>query len=106
LVCVMGETTGAMHRANLARAGLPVFPTPDHAVKGFGDLVRDRRNREAARELPASTVLAIEPERDWVRHRFAEARAAGRLCFAQDEAMAILGAYGIPTVPTRFAAGP
>jgi acetyltransferase len=106
LVCVMGETTGAMHRINLARAGLPVFPTPDQAVKGFGDLVRDRRNREAARELPASTVLSIEPERDWVRRRFAETRAAGRVCFTQDEALAILSAYGIPTVPTRFAASP
>jgi acetyltransferase len=106
LVCAMGETTGAEHRAVLARAGLPVFATPDQAARGFGDLVRDRRNREAARELPASTVLSIEPEREWVEHRFAEARAAGRLCFTQDESLAILGAYGIPIIPTRFAAGP
>ena len=34
------------------------------------------------------------------------ARAAGRLCFTQDESLAILGAYGIPTIPTRFAASP
>jgi acetyltransferase len=106
LVCAMGETTGAMHRTVLARAGLPVFATPDQAARGFGDLVRDRRNREAARELPASTVLSIEPESGWVRRRFAEARAAGRLCFTQDESLAILGAYGIPIVPTRFAASP
>jgi acetyltransferase len=102
----MGETTGAMHRTTLARAGLPVFATPGQAVQGFEHLVRDRRNREAARELPASTVLDIDPERDWVRRRFAQARAAGHLSFTQDEALAILGAYGIPTAPTRFAAGP
>ncbi len=106
LVCAMGETTGAMHRATLAQAGLPVFATPDQAVRGFEDLVRDRRNREAARELPSSKVLTLEPEREWVRHQFATARAAGRLAFAQDEALAILGAYGIPTVPTRFVATP
>ncbi len=106
LVCAMGETTGAVHRTLLGRAGIPVFATPDQAAKGFRDLVRDRRNREAARELPASTVLSFEPERDWVRRRFANARAGGRLCFAQDESLAILGAYGIPTVPTRFAASP
>jgi acetyltransferase len=106
LVCAMGETTGAIHRGVLARAGLPVFATPDQAVRGFEDLVRDRRNREAARELPSSKVLTLEPEREWVARRFAEARAAGRLAFAQDEALAILGAYGIPTVPTRFAASP
>ena len=35
LVCAMGETTGAMHRGILARAGLPVFATPDQAVRGF-----------------------------------------------------------------------
>jgi acetyltransferase len=106
LVCAMGETTGAIHRGVLARAGLPVFAMPDLAVRGFEDLVKDRRNREAARELPSRTVLTVDPERAWVRRRFAEARAAGRLCFAQDEALALLGAYGIPIVPTRFAASP
>ncbi len=107
LVCAMGETTGAIHRGILARAGLPVFATPDQAVRGFEDLVRDRRNREAARELPGSKVLTLAPERDWVQRRFAEARARPDvLALAQDEALSILGAYGIPTVPTRFAAGP
>lgn len=106
LICAMGETTGAPHRTTLARAGLPVFATPDQAVRGFDDLVRDRRNREAARELPASTVLTFEPERAWVGRRFALARETGRLSLAQDDALAILGAYGIPIVPTRFAANP
>jgi acetyltransferase len=106
LVCAMGETTGAIHRRTLARAGLPVFAMPDQAVRGFGDLVKDRRNREAARELPSSAVLTVAPERAWVGHRFAEVRGAGRLHFTQDEALAILSAYGIPTVPTRFAANP
>ena len=104
LVCAMGETTGATHRAALARAGLPVFATPDQAVQGFDHLVRDRRNREAARELPPSKVLALAPERDWVRRCFDRARACGRLRLTQDEAMDVLAAYGIPTVPTRFAA--
>jgi acetyltransferase len=106
LVCAMGETTGAMHRATLARAGLPVFATPDQAVQGFGYLVRDRRNREAARELPPSRVLALEPDRGLVRNRFARVRAAGRLTLASDEALEVLEAYGIPAVPTRFAASP
>ena len=57
LVCVMGETTGAGHRRALAKAGVPVFATPADAVRGFLHLVQDRRNRAAARELPASAVL-------------------------------------------------
>jgi acetyltransferase len=104
LICAMGETTGAMHRTTLARAGLPVFATPDQAVQGFEHLVRDRQNREAARELPPSAVLHLAPERDRVRRFFDRARAAGRLSLTQDEALDILAAYGIPTVPTRIVA--
>jgi acetyltransferase len=106
LICAMGETTGAMHRTALAHAGVPVFATPDQAVQGFGHLVRDRRNREAARELPSSEVLHLAPERDRVRQLFDRARVHRRLALTQDEALDVLAAYGIPTVPTRFAAGP
>ncbi len=105
LVCAMGETTGALHRATLGQAGLPVFDTPSQAVGGFRHLVSDRRNREVARELPASTVLTLTPDRSWVRGGFRRARAAGRLALTQDETLDVLAAYGIPTVPTRFAAG-
>jgi acetyltransferase len=104
LVCAMGETTGALHRATLGSAGLPVFATPSQAIGGFGHLVTDRHNREAARELPASTMLTLMPDRVWVRRGFDRARAAGRLALAQDESLDVLAAYGIPTVPTRFAA--
>ncbi len=106
LVCAMGEATGQMHRASLARAGLAVFATPDQAVQGFDYLVRDRRNREAARELPPSAVLHLAPERDQVRRCFERVRTGGRLTLTPDESLDILSAYGIPIVPTRFAAGP
>jgi len=106
LVCAMGETTGAIHRAALGRAGLPVFPTPDQAVQGFGHLVHDRRNREAALELPPSRVLDVAPERERVGRFFERIRASGRLALNQDEALDVLSAYGIPIVPTRFAASP
>jgi acetyltransferase len=106
LVCAMGETTGALHRTTLVRTGLPVFATPDQAVQGFGHLVHDRRNREAARELPPSAVLDLAPELKRVRRSFDRVRAAGRLALTQDESLDVLAAYGIPTVPTRFAASP
>jgi acetyltransferase len=101
LVCVMGETTGAAHRRLLAGAGVPVFATPEQAVRGFHHLVQDRRNRAAARELPPSAVLSIAPERQRVRDVFADVRANGRISLAQDEALAVLAAYGIATVPSR-----
>ena len=104
LVCAMGETTGAVHRAALARSGLPVFATPDQAVQGFQELVHHRRTREAARELPPSTLLHLAPEHGRVRRCFEQARAAGRTTLTQDEALDILTAYGVASVPTRFAA--
>ena len=106
LVCVMGETTAAAHRRTLAEAGVPVFAVPEQAVRGFQHLVQDRRNRAAARELPPSTVLALAPDRGDVRRIFARVRRAGRLSLAQDEAMSVLSAYGIPVVPGRAAATP
>jgi acetyltransferase len=106
LVCAMGETTGALHRARLVEAGLPVFSGPEQAVRGFVHLVQDRRNRAAARELPPSTVLALAPDRGSVRRLFARVRAAGRLTLMQDEALDVLEAYGIPVVPSRVVSGP
>jgi acetyltransferase len=106
LFCVLGESTGALHRNMLARSGLPVFATPDQAVRGFEHLVQDRRNRAAARELPPSTVMTVAPDSAWVRRTFAKARADGRLALTQDESLDVLTAYGIPTVPTRIAFSP
>ena len=106
LVCAMGETTGAGCRRSLAAAGMAVFATPEQAVRGFRHLVQDRRNRAAARELPHSTVLAVAPDRGAVRGVFATLRHAGRCATMQDEALAVLSAYGIPVVPTRAVASP
>ncbi len=103
LVCVMGETTGANHRRQLAAAGVPVFATPEQAVRGFSHLVQDRRNRAAARELPPSTVLHLAPDQAEVTRLFSATRAQNQVTLAQDEAMAVLAAYGIPVVPARAA---
>ena len=49
LVCAMGETTGAAHRRALAGGAVPAFASPEQAMRGFLNLVKDRRNRAAAR---------------------------------------------------------
>ncbi len=90
LACVMGETTGAAHRRALAAAGIPAFASPEQAVQGFRHLLRDRRARAAARELPPRAVLTIEPDR-------AAVRAA--LAAPVVDAAAVLAAYGLTTGP-------
>jgi len=106
LACVLGETTGAMHRRSLAAAGVPAFDSPEQAMRGFGQLVEQRRARASARELPPSTVLSLAPDRAAVRALFHAVRRDGRTGLLQDEALAVLSAYGIPVVPSRAALSP
>jgi acetyltransferase len=95
LVAALGDSTGAAHRASLAAAGVPVFPTPEDAVRGLAHLVRDRSSRAAARELPPSAVLEIAPDRAAAAAACAAARAAGRDALTAAEARDVLAAYGI-----------
>ncbi len=104
LVASMGEASGAANRHRLAAAGLAVFETPDMAVSGFSFLVQNQRNRAAARELPSSAVLSIAPDRQAVRQRIANARAADEEGLALGDSLALLAAYGIDIVPSRLVA--
>lgn len=100
-----GQATAGQQRAKLAEAGVAVFPTPEAAVRGALHLAQDRRNRAAAAELPARAVLDLAPDRDRVARIFAGARAAGRRELTEEEALSVLAAYGIPTVPGRAVSG-
>jgi acetyltransferase len=95
LVCAMGQTTGGPLRAMLAEAGLPVFASPEQAVYGFLHLVRDRRNRAAARELPDSAVLPLAPDRESVKRVLGAARGA----LSAKDASIVYAAYGIVMAP-------
>lgn len=105
IACVLGETTGAVHRRTLALAGMPVFASPEQAVRAFGQLLALRRARQAARELPSSRVLRLAPDRARVHGIIDRARLAGRTSLYQDEALDVLSAYGMPVVPYRAVAG-
>ena len=106
IACVLGETTGAAHRRRLAEAGLPVFASPEQAVRAFHQLVLQRRAKAAARELPPSRVLHLEPDLDAVRQLLERVRSESREALYQDEALDLLAAFGIPVVPLRPVANP
>ncbi len=101
LTAVLGETTGAAHRQRLGAAGVPAFASPELAVRGFHHLVQLRRARAAARELPPRDMLDLAPDFAAVHAVFAAVRQAGRTRLLQEEALAVLAAYGLPTVPGR-----
>ncbi|MDO9708219.1 bifunctional acetate--CoA ligase family protein/GNAT family N-acetyltransferase [Paracraurococcus lichenis] len=101
-----GQATAGRQRQAMAQAGLAVFPTPEAAVRGALHLARDRRNRAAAAELPSREVLELAPDRTAVRRILEAARAGFRRALTEEEALGVLAAYGLPTVPGRLAAGP
>lgn len=104
LVCWAGQATAGAERAELGRAGVAVFATPEAAVRGALHLAQDRRNRRAAAELPGREVLALTPDRAAATALIARLRGEGRRAFMEDEALALLAAYGMPVVETRVAA--
>jgi acetyltransferase len=106
IVAWPGGVAASAARARLGSAGVAVFPTIEAAARAASALIRDRRTREAARELPPSTVLSIAPDRERVRRLLEDVRAAGRSSLTEDEAAAVLAAYGITSAPAEVAAGP
>ncbi len=103
LIAALGEANGAPHRRRLAAAGLAWFATPERAIAGFTHLLRNRRNRAAARELPPSAVLQDAPDKAAVAQALSAARAAGQAMLAQNAALPLIAAYNIPVLPTRHA---
>ncbi len=106
LLAWTGQATAGRQRAALAEAGLAVFASPEAAVRGALHLARDRQNRAAAAELPSHEVLDLAPDRAAVRRLLAAVRAEGRLSLTEEEGLALLSAYGVPTVPGRVAVSP
>ena len=101
-----GETATGVDRARLDRAGVPSFATPEEAAAAAALMVEHRRAREAARELPPRTIIGVEPDWQTVTALFGAVRSEGRTALTEDEALALIAAYGIPVVPTRVAKEP
>ncbi len=102
LIAAMGEAAGLHHRHLLSQSRLACFDTPESAIAGFRHLLRNRRNRASARELPDSTVLNITPDKTGVAIRL----KSGPDQLVQDEALAIVSAYNITTLPTKHVTTP
>ena len=100
LTAWLGETGHAAARAALEAAAIPVFRTPEAAVRAFLHRVRHEQHQFVLCQIPAS-----RPDDPLDRARAAgliePALASGRRSLNEPEAMALLDAYAIPSVPTR-----
>jgi acetyltransferase len=102
LCCWLGGASVAQARSLCADAGVPVFDTPEEAVRGFMQLVDYQRNQRMLMQVPTASTLA-PPDRAGARRRVAALLADGVTTVGEADAKAILAAYGIPVVPTEIA---
>lgn len=97
IACWLGDANAASVRPIFGKAAIPLFSTPDDAMRGFGYM-------QAADEARTAVTSAAEARRPGPSHPvIAAARAAGRAVLSEIEAKELLAAYGIPVVPTRLA---
>jgi acetyltransferase len=103
----IGESEAVRAARHILGTGrLPVYDTPDQAVRAFMHLVRHRRNQQALMETPPSVPEEFEPDAAAAREVIGKALAAGRAWMSEPEAKAVLAAYDIPVAPARVAQDP
>jgi acetyltransferase len=97
--CWLGDTSVTQARHLFREAGIATYGTPEAAVHAFDLLTTYRRNQALLREVPAASECA-PPKVDAARGIIAAARAEGRDMLGEQEAKALLQAYGIDVVET------
>ncbi|RFP20181.1 GNAT family N-acetyltransferase [Duganella sp. BJB488] len=104
LSCWLGGRSVAAARQLFADAGLPTYDTPEKAVHGFLQIAQYRRNQELLMEVPARLPATSAPERAAARVLVAAALASGRGALSDQDARALLSAYGIALATPQQAA--
>jgi len=92
---LMGHEGLPEGRATLQEAGIPAFIFPESAARALAALSRWRELSERPRGAPE----ALRVDRSAAGRILDTARRAGRTRLAEDEALALLAAYGIPVAP-------
>lgn len=92
---LMGHEGLPQGRAVLHEAGIPAYIFPESAARGLVALARWREHRDAPRD--SSPTFEVDHER--AAKLVAAVQRTGRTRLAEDEALALLAAYGIPVAP-------
>jgi acetyl coenzyme A synthetase (ADP forming)-like protein len=100
LAVLMGREGLPQGKAELHRAGIPAYIFPESAARALAAL---RRQREW-QARPAVVGKALEIDRPAAAALIAGAKSESRAKLTESEVLELLAAYGIPCVPSRFAA--
>ena len=100
LAAWLGDIRPSESRSVLEAAQVPDFYTPENAVEAFSFLAAYRRNQKHLLQVPGALAAkgSDEPEPDLVAAETIRARAVaeGRQQLTEDEAKALLTAFGVP----------
>lgn len=102
----LGGETADRARRILSDARIPTYTTPEKAVRAFLHIIRYRENQRALMETPPSLAPGPEPRLNEAQRTIAHALDRGRTDLSEPEVKSILDAFGIPVVPSAFAASP
>lgn len=102
--CWTSGSLGEQGLRLLAEADLPHSTSPERCLRAIKALFDFRRR--AADLAPAAPPSGIEEARQAVRAALLEHHADGTRVLGERESAPLLAAYGLPLVPTRFAASP
>lgn len=103
LACWLGKFAAEEARTELRKAGVASFDTPVQAAKAVALLTRWSRLRASLERVPASHA-EFAVDRAAAQATIAAAAAAGRTMLSEQEAKAVVAAYGIPVPETIVAA--
>ncbi|MGQ0702953.1 MAG: acetate--CoA ligase family protein [Gemmatimonadales bacterium] len=93
---LMGHEGLPQGRVTLQEAGIPAFIFPESAARALAAL---SRFRELSGRLPDVAPESLPVDRAAAARLLEAARRAGRTRLAENEALALLAAYGIPVAP-------
>ena len=101
LGCWLGDAAVAQARQAFRSAGVPDFNTPEEAVRAFNFLRTFRLHQAELLETPPAHAAARPSDLPAIRAIVDAVLADGRELLTEPEAKALLGAAGLPVVPTR-----
>jgi len=103
MASLMGGDDVAEGRRILEKGSVPIYRSPEDAVKTFIYLNRYRQNQEASKETPASIPHAFKPRVEKNRKLINQAIAEDRLILTEDESKKFLSNYDIPVLKNAVA---
>jgi len=101
--CWLGGDGMKPASAIFAASGVPIYATPEDAIRGFLQLANYRHRQELLMQTPPSVAEEFAPDTASARRVIDGVLAERRDLLTEPEAKEVLAAYGIPVVRTRIA---